>query len=146
MKDKHEQLYVAVQDLLIELGITPEKLRTVAKKETHGYIKPIITAKTAQKLIDADLIVEEIDWRKPINVSGHHQENDSSVIAKDEDLSRQLKSFTDKINNLPVENFPLTTFNKIKSGLAPIILWSYLREEHSSFLQDQIKDYLFPTQ
>ena len=27
MKNKHKQLYVAVQDLLIELCITPKKLR-----------------------------------------------------------------------------------------------------------------------
>ena len=142
MKNKHEQLYVAVQDLLIELSITPKRLRDIAANKTHNSINP----KTARKLIDAGLIVEEIDWRKPINVSGPHQENDSSVIAKDEDLSRQLKSFTDKINNLPVEDYPLTTFNKIKSSLAPGILWSYLREEYPEVLSEQIKEYLFPTQ
>ena len=158
MKSKHEQLYVAVQDLLIEIGITPEDLRGLATKDHQ--IKLYGKVITAQKLIDADLIVEEINWRKPgklivsdrnnevseIDVSGPHQENDSSVIAKNEDLSRQLKSFTNKINNLPVEDYPLTTFNKIKSSLAPGILWSCLQEEYPEVLSEQIKEYLFPTQ
>lgn len=40
MKSKHEQLYVAVQDLLIELNITPERLRDIAANKTHGHIQP----------------------------------------------------------------------------------------------------------
>lgn len=111
IKDKHEQLYVAVQDLLIELGVTPKRLRDIAANKTHNSINP----KTAQKLIDAGIIVEEINWRMPGNV-------------------------------LSVKDYPLTTFNKIKSDLAPIILWSYLQEEHPEFLLEQVKEYLFPTQ
>lgn len=133
MKSKHEQLYAAVQDLLIELSITPKRLRDIAANKTHNSINP----KTARKLINAGLIVEEIDWRKPINVSGPHQENDSSVIAKDENLSRQLKIFMDKINSSLSDETILSMFNKIKSGLRPGVLWEYLQEAHPDFLHEQ---------
>ena len=129
MKDKHEQLYVAVQDLLIELDISPKKLRFIATQPVNSaatFPGSKISTKTAQKLIDADLIVEEINWRQPGNVFGPHQETET--------------------NALPVEDYPLTTFNKIKSSLAPGILWSYLREEYPEVLSEQIKEYLFPTQ
>jgi hypothetical protein len=102
MENKHEQLYIAVQDLLIELGITPKKLKLIVTDKSCivDCAASKVSAETAQKLINA----------------------------------------------LSVENFPLITFNKIKSRLAPIILWSYLREKHPEFLSDQIKDYLFPSE
>ena len=183
MKNKHEQLYVAVQDLLIELGITPKRLMDIAANKTHNSINP----KTARKLIDADLIVEEINWKMPKNIFDPHQEDNSSVVVKDEDLSRQLKSFANKINvsgphqkvneEEQVERIKesvlsndlylftddaaflrlnkrkycevLATFDKIKSDLTPLSLWSYLREKHPKFLSvkifEQIKGYLFPS-
>lgn len=125
MKNEHEQLYVAVQDLLIELGITPEDLKDTAARKTHGYhTKPTITAQTAQKLIDADLIVEEINWRKPED--GDH----ASVIT-----------------NFPLSKFDkaLLTFDEIKSNLPQQTLWLYLREKHPEFLLERVKDYLFPS-
>ena len=116
MKNKHEQLYVAVQDLLIEIGITPEDLICLATKghqiELYGEV---ITAKTAQKLIDADLIIEQINWRKPGNVFGPDQETNKVNAFQDKELS----------------------FNKIKSSLAPRILWEYLQEAHPDFLQEE---------
>lgn len=131
MENKHKQLYIAVQDLLIELGITPKKLKLIVTDKS-GIVDCTalkVSAKTAQKLIDADLIVKEINWKKP---------GKALVSKKNNEIS--------EINVLSVENFPLTTFNKIKSDLAPIILWSYLREKHPEFLSDQIKDYLFPSE
>lgn len=129
MKNKHEQLYVAVQDLLIELGITPERLKGIATGETHG---PMITPKTAQKLIDADLIAEEVNWRKPGNVFGSRQE------------SVETESKTG-INDSISKDAVLLTFNKIKSSIPRIVLWEYLRKEHPEFLFEQMKDYLFPS-
>jgi hypothetical protein len=112
MESKHEQLYVAVQDLLIELGITPEELRSLAlnKRTRNTTYEGTITPKMAQKLIDAGLIVEEINWRRPGNVADFYYQ-------KIEDP-------------LPGE----IVFNKIKSGLTPNILWKYLREQHEDFL------------
>jgi hypothetical protein len=176
MRDKHEQLYVAVQDLLIELGVTPDKLRDIATNRTHGHIKPTITAKTAQKLIDADLIVEEINWRKPgkLIVSGKNNEVSeidavlSEKAYKDQDHTSVIKNFGSSIFDRA-----LLTFDGIKSNLPPQtlwsylqeahpdflllktnglstfppgILWSYLREKYPEFLSNAIKDYLFPTQ
>jgi hypothetical protein len=133
MKSKHEQLYVAVQDLLIELSITPKRLRDIAANQTDSSINP----KTARKLINADLIVEEINWRKPSNVSDPHQEDDSSVITKNEDFSRQLKIFMDKINSSLSDETILSMFDKIKSSLSPNVLWEYLQEKHPDFLHEQ---------
>lgn len=48
------------------------------------------------------------------------------------------------IRNSVNESTASSTFNKIKSNLAPGILWSYLREEHPEFLFEQMKDCLFP--
>jgi len=132
MKTKHEQLYVAVQDLLIELGIDPKKLRSIAAEPVHStnsVDETKITPKTARKLIDADLIVEEIDWKKPgekekLPISGDYNLNGPDVF--------------------PTENPSLTTFNGIKEKLPPRILWSYLREEHPEYLYDEVRDYLFP--
>lgn len=116
MKDKHEQLYVAVQDLLIELGITPKRLRDIAANKTHNSINP----KTAQKLIDADIIVEQMNWRVPGNVSGPYQRTNETNTFQDKELF----------------------FNKIKSGLAPGILWEYLQKEHHDFLSSKINGLL----
>ena len=136
MKNKHEQLHVAVQDLLIELGITPRKLRGVATNETHGYIKPVITQKTAQKLIDADLIVEQINWRKPVMEPGKLIVSNKNNEVSEIDASQPKEDHLHKKTT--------SAFDKIKSGLAPGILWSYLQEKHPDFLYKQIKDYLFP--
>lgn len=127
MKNRHQQLYVAVQDLLVELGITPEKLRDIAANRSHGLIKPIVTPNTAQKLIDANLIIEQTNWRRPGKVL---------VSNKDNEIS--------EIDTPSSEDVILSTFNKIKSGLPPGILWSHLQENHSDFIYEQIKDYLFP--
>jgi regulator of PEP synthase PpsR (kinase-PPPase family) len=105
MKNKHERLYVAVQDLLIELGITPERLRDIAANRTHGHIKPIVTSNTAQKLI-----AEEVNWRKPGKVLVSDKNNEVSEI----DVS-QIKE--DHIHKKAI-----STFDKIKSGLPPGIL------------------------
>lgn len=48
MKSKHEQLYIVVQDLLIELGIDPNKLKSIADNILHHQQ---ISPKTARKLI-----------------------------------------------------------------------------------------------
>lgn len=55
MGTKHEQLYVAVQDLLIELGITPKKLKLIVADKSCivDCAASKVTAKTAQKLINA---------------------------------------------------------------------------------------------
>lgn len=77
MENKHEQLYVAVQDLLIGLGISPKKLRFIATQPigfTTSEPKGI-TPKIAQKLIDTGLIVEKMDWRNP---------NDAFSVSKSE--------------------------------------------------------------
>jgi hypothetical protein len=163
MKDKHEQLYVAVQDLLIELSITPKRLKDIAADKTHSSINP----KIAQKLIDADLIVEQINWRQPGNVFGPHQKTDETNLSdSDQELpkpgSLDLLTFNAIKSKLSPQTLwlylqeahpefllskqrnELSTFDKIKSGLAPGILWSYLQEKHPDFLYEQIKDYLFP--
>ena len=129
MKSKHEQLYVAVQDLLIGFGITPQRLRDIAANKTHSSISP----KTAQKLIDADLIVEEINWRKSDNVSNSPPTHSCS-------LNHYDNGSYDKNSH----EVALSLFNKIKADLAPGILWEYLREKHPRHLSDQIGKYLTP--
>jgi hypothetical protein len=133
MKNKHEQLYIAVQDLLIELGITPEKLKLIVTNKSCivDCAASKVTAETAQKLIDADLIVEEINWRKP---------GKSIVSDRNNEVSEIDVSSLDPRS----PNREETVFEKVKSSLPPGILWSYLREKHPDFLHEQIKDYLFP--
>ena len=139
MKNKHEQLYVAIQDLLIELNITPKRLRDIAANKDLNSINP----KTAQKLINADLIVEEINWRKSGNVFGQHQKS-LDLLAFDAIKSRLLPQ---TLWLYLQEHHPgFVSFDKIKSELPPGILWSYLQEEYPEVLSDQIKNYLFPTQ
>ena len=113
MKSKHEQLYVAVQDLLIELGITPEELRFIAASNYQIEMDKVkITAETAQKLIDADIIVETVNWRqKPVVESEKLIVSDRNNEISEVDIS------------VPEE----TIFNKIKSSLTPGILWEYLQ-------------------
>jgi hypothetical protein len=122
IKNKHERLYVAVQELLIELGITPERLRDIAANRTHGHIKPIVTSNTAQKLIDAGLIAEEVNWRKPGKVLVSDRNNEVSEV--------DVSSLDPRSPN--------------REETVPEILWSYLREKHPDFIYEQIKDYLFP--
>ena len=58
MEDKYKQLKVAVQDLCIEVGITPSDLRSIAAHADYAddHIGAKVTVKTAQKLLDAGLV------------------------------------------------------------------------------------------
>lgn len=68
-----------------------------------------MSIKTAQKLIDADLIVEEVNWRKPVK----------SIKAAQRLIDAE------------------TMFNKIKDDLHPADLWRCLREKYPEFLHNK---------
>ena len=55
---KYNQLLVAVQDLLLEMDVTPEDLEQAAKGQYMREVL-ILSAKTAQKLLDAGVVPQQ---------------------------------------------------------------------------------------
>ena len=70
MEDRYEQLKVAVQDLLIEVGISPSDLRSVAARADYAddHIGAKVTVKTAQKLLDAGILLVSKDDLNPVEM------------------------------------------------------------------------------